>query len=379
MRFISLGLLLAASTSTALAGSVTIGGPAASENCIPFGCPAMFGISEYQEVYSGSAFPGPVQITELTFFNTFATYPPESTTITPATYVFWLSTTSKPVGGLSNVLTDNIGGDDQYFATISGSALATPELTIPGGPFAFDPAAGNLLLRILVSGVGTESFIFMDSDADPSSDTQRAYSPGGHGWIWASHPNHLCRRCCSRADHLAACSYSTAADHASPVPPPSVADAVTTMAATLDHLKVADVAPKPVALAEELRNETTRLSLDAAMSLRQRGFVLSATGRLLANEAEVVVETSGGLIYLLRFGEVATGRANIKPATGTGENCHLLVTVNYDPARAAKYGDSSGSGERLAKDLTKRYAGWYYVINNGDSQKLRLKSQDVIR
>ena len=155
--------------------------------------------------------------------------------------------------------------------------------------------------------------------------------------------------------------------------------AVATMAATLDRLKIVDVRPKPPALAEDLRSGTIRLTLDAAMSLRQRGFVLSPNGRLLANEGEMVVETSAGLVYGLRFGEVATSGADTKPAAGAGENRYLLVTVNFDPARAAKWGEGSSTGAGIAKDLTNRYADWYYVISNADFQKLRLKRQDVIR
>ena len=55
------------------------------------------------------------------------------------------------------------------------------------------------------------------------------------------------------------------------------------------------------------------------------------------------------------------------------------MTVSFDPQRAAKYGDTSGNGERLAKELTNRFADWYYVIRGSDFQKLRLKKKDLVR
>lgn len=153
--------------------------------------------------------------------------------------------------------------------------------------------------------------------------------------------------------------------------------AVQQMAATLDTLKIADVRPKPPSMAEGIRTGKLEMTLEGAMSMRQRGFFLSPTGRLLSNEGEMVVELANGVNYVLRFGEVATSPGEVKPPTGSGENRYLFVTVSYDPQRAAKYGDSSGSGERVARDLNNRFADWYYVIRGGDIQKLRLKRKDL--
>jgi hypothetical protein len=83
----------------------------------------------------------------------------------------------------------------------------------------------------------------------------------------------------------------------------------------------------------------------------------------------MVVETSNGLAYGLRFGEV----------TSSAEaNRYLFVTVSYDAQRAAKYGDTSGAGERLAKDLSNRFSEWYYVIRGADFDHLRLKKKDLL-
>ncbi len=153
--------------------------------------------------------------------------------------------------------------------------------------------------------------------------------------------------------------------------------ALDAMAATLDGLKIVDVRPKPPSLAEDLRSGQVRLSLETAMSLRQRGYFLSSSGRLLANEGEMIVETANGLVYTLRFGEIAASGSEAKPAAGKGENRHLFVTVNFDPSKAAKYGGDAAAGERTARDLNNRFADWYYIISDADFQKLRLKKADV--
>jgi hypothetical protein len=146
--------------------------------------------------------------------------------------------------------------------------------------------------------------------------------------------------------------------------------AIQAMAATLDHLKIVDARPKPPSLAADLKKGQLQLSLETAMSLRQRGFFLSPNGRLLANEGEMAIDTANGLTYVLRFGEVA--------ASG-GDNRYLFVTVNHDAARAAKYGGDTAAGERLARELNTRFADWYYVIGGSDFKKLRLTKQDALR
>lgn len=146
---------------------------------------------------------------------------------------------------------------------------------------------------------------------------------------------------------------------------------------TLDTLKIADVRPKPPSMAEGLRTGKLEMTLEGAMSMRQRGFFLSPTGRLLANEGELIADTANGLVYVLRFGEVATSQGEVKPASTGNENRFLFVTVNYDPQRAAKYGDTSGNGERVARELTGRFADWYYIISGQDFQRLRPSRKQV--
>src|SRR5581483_9382483 len=134
------------------------------------------------------------------------------------------------------------------------------------------------------------------------------------------------------------------------------------MVATLDNLKIVDVRPKPPSLAKGLRDGQLELSLETAVSLRQKGYFLSPEGRLFASEGDMSVETANGVVYTLRFGDVA----------GTsGDNRNLFVTTGFDQARAASYGGDAAVGERQAKDLNARFAGWYYIISGSDFQKLR--------
>ncbi len=135
--------------------------------------------------------------------------------------------------------------------------------------------------------------------------------------------------------------------------------AVAAMASALENLKIADVRPKPAPLARDLRSGQLQLSLESAMSLRQRGFFITPTGRLLANEGEMSVETTGGVVYSLRFGELS----------GTGDDRYLFAMASA----------KTPEGEARAKELNNRFADWYYIISGADFQKLRLKRKDVAR
>jgi hypothetical protein len=81
--------------------------------------------------------------------------------------------------------------------------------------------------------------------------------------------------------------------------------------------------------------------------------------------------------YTLRFGEIASSGGEAKPAAG-GEDRHLFVTAHFDPATAAANGGKSAAGERMARELNERFADWYYIISDGDFQKLRLKRKDAL-
>jgi len=142
-------------TPSANAATVTVGSPNTG-NCYPFLCNDS-GISsgqsiEYQQVYASSAFSGPVSITALTFF--FASEFGGSSLVLNGSYKVSLSTTSAPVNGLSSTAANNIGPDNTVFATFvvsSHNVDSNPSFTITGGPFAYDPSKGNLLIDLVVT------------------------------------------------------------------------------------------------------------------------------------------------------------------------------------------------------------------------------------
>jgi len=167
----------------------------------------------------------------------------------------------------------------------------------------------------------------------------------------------------------------------------------------LDHLRIVDVQPKPRGLSEDLKTfEGIRLSRESVVSLRQRGFFVTAVGQLFSNEGEILVESANGLLYTLRFGEVAGGgeaaAAGEDPGAADpqgekaaedrerGERRYLFITVSHSDARARQYGSGNGNpgsaGKALEKELRNRFADWYYVISGADFAKLRPRRRELL-
>jgi hypothetical protein len=142
------------------------------------------------------------------------------------------------------------------------------------------------------------------------------------------------------------------------------------IAAALDGLKIVDARPKPPDMAHDLAAGQVTLTMTTAMSLRRYGFFLTQTGRVLASDGEMTVEMANGVSYQIRFGDVASS-ASAEAAKSAGGDRYVFVTTSYDPARAQKYGDATGAGEKSSRDLNARFADWFYVISNADFQRLR--------
>jgi hypothetical protein len=161
--------------------------------------------------------------------------------------------------------------------------------------------------------------------------------------------------------------------------------AIDSLTGALDSLRIVNVQPKPPALTKDLRaQQGLMLSMDSLLSLRQKGFFVTQTGQLLSNEGELIVETVKGLVYTLRFGEVAPGAPSATSSADdkTSERRYLFITVSYHDEKAALYNDGDASkvrveGNRLARELTNRFADWYYVISGADFSKLRPRAKDL--
>jgi hypothetical protein len=140
----------AVSVETVHADSIVAGAPGDSATCIPFGC---MDVDRYQQVYSGTLFPGLFTISAIAFPYTLDRMSPA---IDPAEYTIRLSTTNREVGGLSSVdMASNVGGDVVlvFSGPLTGDVPRGGALTFTlPVPFAFDPGAGNLLLDVIKSG-----------------------------------------------------------------------------------------------------------------------------------------------------------------------------------------------------------------------------------
>ena len=125
--------------------------------------------------------------------------------------------------------------------------------------------------------------------------------------------------------------------------------------------------PKPPGSASGLRHEELQLTLETALSLQKAGYFFTQQGRVYSSEGDMTVENNNGLIYSLRFGEVAAGDS--KPGAPT-DNRTLFVMVHFDPAKAAAYGEyEHGRAYRAGVDDASRLV--LRLISGKDFQNLR--------
>jgi hypothetical protein len=148
MRHLALTATLLAGLSAPATAQVTVGTPLPDAGyCAPFGCNRSF--TDYQQVYGGSAFSGPIDIGAISFFHT--QWQPGTGSFAPGTYDFFLGLTSASSATLTTDFASNRASPQQLFATfvVAGNmSSAAPSVTLSGTPFLYDPAMGNLLLEI---------------------------------------------------------------------------------------------------------------------------------------------------------------------------------------------------------------------------------------
>jgi hypothetical protein len=178
---------------------------------------------------------------------------------------------------------------------------------------------------------------------------------------------------------------------------------VNQMLRALDDLAIAGVRPKPPGISADLKRREGSVALTEAnlLELQSRGYYFTVDGRLLSNEGEVECETSEGIRYTLRFGEVLFGRGeqvsagtegpsereSAEPnqaASGPAENRYLFLTASFDPGLVPASGEDGGrkareEGRAKAAELNRRYADWYYVIPSSAFDQLRVKRSDLLR
>lgn len=161
----------------AQAQTVVIGTNNGQPNAFPFGTSGYVG--EYQQVYTSSAFSGPVLLTDVAF-KTAAGFSGDSAT---ENLTIKLSTTSQPVNGLSTNYAANIGPDVQtvFNGTKSFTAQSNNTFDLDFGltPFTYDPANGNLLLDVFVNSSTAPGIGFVATTG--SADTSRVFNLNGNG------------------------------------------------------------------------------------------------------------------------------------------------------------------------------------------------------
>lgn len=160
--------------------------------------------------------------------------------------------------------------------------------------------------------------------------------------------------------------------------------------AALAELTIVDVEGKPAALAAGLRAEAVHLDQESVTSMAARGFfaVMKAGEReeLLAKEGEVRLRMKDGVVYVLRFGEIAGSSGSERTAGKIGSDRrakrYLFVSAELDAKAIAKSEDSQEPGLRGKKrveELNSRFANWYFVISDDVFRKIRLGQEQLIR
>jgi Domain of unknown function (DUF4340) len=213
------------------------------------------------------------------------------------------------------------------------------------------------------------------------------------------------------------------------------------MSKALGDLKIAGIRPKPEGLTDDLKQapgEIKPKTQEALVSLVRKGFFPLSAG-MLSSKGIVTVTTDEGIVYTLRFGEVliaagnelsagtepsksakALEKAAGKPSDESSEGRYLFVTAAFDPdllppppppteddkfpddpfsygegenkllpvssaarAKAEKLqkdrDDAIAEGKKRAKELSDRFAAWYYVTPGDSYKTIVLDRPNLIR
>lgn len=139
-------------------------------------------------------------------------------------------------------------------------------------------------------------------------------------------------------------------------------DKIREVATALGQIKIVGVRRKPPGLTPDFKLMEGADAREVALSMRDAGYFQARNGGIVSNEGELLVKTQKGLLYTLRFGEIAYGEGDeltaglaTKPSepkpgeTGptqkAANNRFLLVSVKFDEALLKK-----PTGVRLPKE-----------------------------
>jgi len=163
MRTILRTVLLAAALGAAAlspANALVIGS-ADSTSSLPFGSTTSG--YYYQQIYSSASFASPINISEITFYNTIA----PSGTPRSATFNFYLSTTTANVASFDQSNGTTVPWYDPSFTNVyNGTAtLVNGKLDFQlSSSFLYNPTQGNLLLTIRDFTLASDTGLQLDAD-----------------------------------------------------------------------------------------------------------------------------------------------------------------------------------------------------------------------
>ena len=185
-------------------------------------------------------------------------------------------------------------------------------------------------------------------------------------------------------------------------------EVVDEMTGALDELKIVDVRRKPEELAKAFRSERAALKRSDLGDLKSRGFYVSQ-GQIYANEGELLAHTEDGVVYRIWFGEIVSDADEGKELDK--ESRYLLIQTSFDerefpaepepkdtkPDGTAKTDEEKKkdkdeyeskkrerdskieAGKKREKELSRRFADWYYVISAESFKKLHKVKADLVK
>ena len=167
------------------------------------------------------------------------------------------------------------------------------------------------------------------------------------------------------------------------------------------EMKIAGVRPKPSGMTGNLRDAALagRITKSDIDVLVRRGFYPATDGGLLSNEGELLVRTTEGVLYTLRFGEIVYGRGEAvgggdessdEQGTEAAENRYVFITAEFDPTALPEppvsEADAHASWERQVREgtetadrLATRFANWYYVIAANSYDRIHKPREDFLK
>jgi hypothetical protein len=179
-------LLCAAGAPRNAAADVVIGTPGGPDNVFPFGTNTYVG--EYQQLYTKTAFSGPVSIIGVGFAS--SALGGQAGLSRTLNVTLGLSTSSATLTTMSTNYAANKGADfTQVFNGVVNYTAAgngTFDLNFTTTPFTYNPGGGNLLLDVVMNSSSGSQIAFV-STIDPV--TTRVYNSGGSGAATVD-PNH---------------------------------------------------------------------------------------------------------------------------------------------------------------------------------------------